>query len=134
VILFEDGYIKLEYDPGTGVLQAPCPDIEYADLLNIHKAFTVVVKTIAQHNIRKFLLDASRSSIDVSDEDHLMVIVQFASDLMKTNLRQLARVKSIHPKREQRMELVLQQSQAKVPFVIANFDTKADALSWLMEV
>jgi hypothetical protein len=30
-----------------------------------------MVRTIAQHNIYKFLLEASQSKMNVSDEDHL---------------------------------------------------------------
>jgi hypothetical protein len=87
-----------------------------------------MVNTIAQHNIYKFLLDASQSKMNVSDEDYLVVVVQFARDLMKTKLKQLARVKSIHPRRKQRMEQVLQDWQSKVTFMITNFDSKVEAL------
>jgi len=131
--LFDNGYIKLEYDTDTQVLIAPCPDIEHLNLMLVHKAFTQVVQSITEHHIHKLLLDASDSKIDVSVDDHRLVVDQFVEDLKTSPLKQLARIISANKEHEESLAIYLNEKQAKspLPFEVKNFKTKAEALSWL---
>ena len=131
--LFDNGYIKLEYDTDTQILIAPCPDIEHLNLMLVHQAFTKIVKTITEHHIHKLLLDASASKIDVSEEDHRLVVDHFVEDLKTSPLQQLARIISSNTAHEESLAVYLQEKQLKspLPFEIKNFKKKAEALSWL---
>ena len=133
MILYQDGFIKLEYDPSTDVLYADCPDIQDFVLLQIHKAFDRIVSAVGAYDIKNLLIDFSKSKIDVSDEDYKMVLGQFVQDLMPTCVKRVARVVSRDAVREARLASlsVDLKKELKPAFVFRNFTSQSAALSWL---
>lgn len=135
MILYENGFIKLDYDTSTGILCATCPDIQEFVLLQIHQAFTTVKETIARHNIKKLILDCRNTTIGVSDEDYAMIIHQFVRDLTATPLQQFARILTTNAEKESRLRYYAKEMGAEIKpaFAYRNFKTQAEAEDWLKE-
>lgn len=133
MILYENGFIKLDYNPSTDVLYVKCPDIYEQELLFIHKAIRVVVEAVASHGIKNFVLDASRTEMDMSSENHGIVMAHFASDLVATGLQKLARIVSEDTAREKRVEAFVKAfyEEEKPTIGFRNFTSKAAAIDWI---
>ncbi len=134
MILYENGFIKLDYEPAKDILCSACPDIREIDLLQIHHAFTIIVKNIRHYNIRNLLIDYSNTVIDVSDDDFNTVMNHFMHDLMHTRLRKLARVVTNNTATETKLREYSSQIKKELDpeFALNIFKTKADALNWLL--
>lgn len=135
MVLYENGFIRLDYDSSTGIMCATCPDIQEFVLLQIHQAFTTVKDTIAKHDIKKLILDCRNTTIGVSDEDYAMVMYQFVLDLTTTPLQQFARILTINAEKESRLRYYAREMGAEIKpaFAYRNFKTKAEAEDWLKE-
>ncbi|MFD3003580.1 hypothetical protein ACFS7Z_24700 [Pontibacter toksunensis] len=135
MILYENGFIKLDYDTSTCILCATCPDIQEYVLLQIHKAFTTIKETIANHDIKKLILDCRNTTIGVSEEDYAMVIFQFVYDLNSTPLQQFARILTTDAAKESKLRGYAREMGAEIKpeFAYKNFLTKAEAEAWLKE-
>ena len=133
MILYENGYIKLDYSPSTDILYAECPDIHEYDLLQLHRAFTIIVEAIRGYDIKYFILDFTKTSINISQEDYRVVMNQFARDLMTTRLQKLARIATMDAERENRVESYARQVKEETKSAIAflNFPSRAAATDWL---
>jgi hypothetical protein len=133
VILYEDGYIKLDYDPSTDVLYAPSPDIHKDELLYLYKAFSIIVDTLINYDIKYLLLDASYSQTTVSEEEYTIVMEQLVRDLGATRLQKLARVVSSSQMRELKATRYLHEAPDLFPYVLQNFTSKEAAEKWLKQ-
>ncbi|WP_125185490.1 hypothetical protein [Botryobacter ruber] len=133
MILYQDGFITLDYDPSTDVLYAACPDLQDFVLLQIHAAFNRIVSAVGAYDIKNLLLDFSKTTIDVSDDDYKMVLSQFVQDLMPTCVKRVARVISDDAVREARVaSLAIEfKKELKPAFVFRNFTSQAAARYWL---
>lgn len=133
MILYENGYIRLDYCPSTDILYAECPDIYEYDLLQLHQAFSIIVETIRGYDIKYFILDFTKTHINVSQEDYRVVMSQFARDLMTTRLQKLARIATRDTARENKVEeyakKVKEETKSEIPF--RNFTSRAAATDWL---
>ena len=135
MILYENGFIQLEYDTSSDILCATCPDIQEFVLLQIHSAFEVIIETIANREIKKLMLDCRNTIIGVSNEDYGMVITQFVRDLTSTPLEQFARIITKDTERENRLRIYAREVGAEIrpSFAYRNFLTKEEAETWLKE-
>ncbi|MFD2246360.1 hypothetical protein [Pontibacter ruber] len=134
MILYEDGFLKLDYDATTDILYVPCPNIQEHDLLLVHKALSIVVEVMVSYDIKKFLFDSSKSLVDVSAEDYLKILGQLALGLTNSRLQKLARLVSADAMRENRIERFLLDTkvQLPLPYTIQNFSSRAVAVDWLL--
>lgn len=135
MILYENGFIKLDYDASTGILCATCPDIQDFVLLQIHKAFHTIVETISRHKISKLLLDCRSTQIGVSEQDYAMIIHQFVLDLTSSPLEQFARILTQDAEKESNLRNYSREmwAETKPAFAYRNFISKAEAEQWLKE-
>ena len=131
MILYEDGFLKLDYDANTDVLYVPCPDIQEFELLHIHRALAIVVDILISYDIKRFLFDSSRSLIEIRPEAHQQLLSHLTRGLLASRLQKLARVVSADISREESIAQFLMQSKAHLPYEIQNFRDKAVALDWL---
>lgn len=131
MILYEDGFLKLDYDANTDILYVPCPDIQAFELLHIHTALAIVVDILASYDIKRFLFDSSKSLIDINPAEYHQLLAQLTRGLVTSRLQKLARVVSTDLVRERSIEQFLIQSKEHLPYEIQNFGNKTVALDWL---
>lgn len=133
MILYQDGFLTLDYDANTDILYVPCPDIKEYDLLLIQRALATVVETLISYDIKKFLFDCSQSRIEISEEDYQRMMGILVRGLMTSRLQKLARVVSAESERENRLELFMSSAkvQGLLPYDTQNFTNKTTALNWL---
>lgn len=132
-MLINSGVAALDYDPATDILHAECPDIHEYDLLQLHRAFTIIVEAINNYDIKFFILDFTKTSINISQEDYKVVMNQFSRDLTATRLQKLARIATRDAAREKRVEnLVMEVEEKKKPGIeFRSFTSRAAATDWL---
>lgn len=133
MILYDNGFIKLEYEPSTDILYVRAPDVHEYDLLQIYQAFNIFIEAVTNYDIKKCILDTSETDMNVSDEDHRIVMRHLGSGLMATRLQKLARIATKDAAREKRVEKYVKQvyDEVKPAGTFKNFADKDAAIKWL---
>ena len=133
MILYENGFIRLEYDSSTDMLYVDGPDVQEYALMRVYEASNIIVGAIGQYNIKRLLIDSSETVVDVSHEDYKVVMNQFTRDLMKTSLQKVVRVATSDTARESGVENYVKQvkGRAKTALAFQNFTSRAAAIAWL---
>lgn len=135
MILFENGFIKLDYAPSTNILCIECPDMEEFELLHIHKAINIIPEALTNYDIKKCLLDTSNTDMEVGEENHSVAMNHLASGFMSSRLQKVARVSSGNVAREEHVSLFVREveQEAKPAIAYRNFTGRAEAMDWLLE-
>lgn len=135
MILYENGFIRLEYDASADMLYVEGPDVQEYTLLRVYEASNIIVGAIGQYNIKRLLIDSSETVVDVSQEDYRVVMSQFTRDLMKTSLQKVVRVATRDAARESGVESYLKQVKEckRQALAFQNFTSRAAAVDWLLQ-
>lgn len=130
MILFESSIIKLDYNPATDILDVSYPDLHDYFLAEIKHTINIMVDLIKNYDVKKLILDATKTIISVSDEESREVATFLATGLMKTRIQKVARVQSLNSKVEITTQGNIRHIQAsgELPFQVQNFTSKAAAI------
>ncbi|WP_162056298.1 hypothetical protein [Pontibacter pamirensis] len=133
MILYENGFIRLEYDASTDLLYVDGPDVQGYALMGVYEASNIILGAIGKYNIKRLLIDSSETIVDVSQEDYKVVMNQFTRELMKTSLQKVVRVATSDAARESGVEKYVKQvnQRAKPSLAFQNFTSRAAAIAWL---
>ncbi|GAB3541467.1 hypothetical protein GCM10027443_40790 [Pontibacter brevis] len=133
MILYDNGFLKLDYNPSTDILYVQCPDVHEYDLLQIQQAFNIIIETVINYDIKKCILDTSKTKMNVGDENHSSVMQHLGRGLVTTRLQMLARIATKDTARERRVENYVRTVYAEVKptGMFQNFTSKAAAVRWL---
>ena len=133
MILHQNSIIKLDYNPATDILQVDYPDLHTFHLPEISESLVLLVETIRNYDVKRLLLDASKTIIEVSEEQNKQLTLQLASDLQKTRIQKVARIQPL----DQTRELTAQENIKRIQqagllsYQIQTFISKDEALAWL---
>ncbi|RNI29240.1 hypothetical protein [Rufibacter latericius] len=133
MLLYQDSILQLEYDPATDILEMEWPDLEPAQLPEVKQALKVMVETVRDYDVKKLLVDGSKSSVSISDEENTSLVLKLAQDFTATRLQKIARVESTDLKTETNVaenHHKIQQSMV-INFQMLNFPDRSTALAWL---
>lgn len=133
MILFENSIVKLDYDPATDILEIAYPDLHGYLLPEIKHTISIMVDYIRNYDVKKLLLDSSRTEIFVSAAESKEVASFLAAGIGTTRVEKVARVQSPSEAVEQTAEgniRHLRQAQ-QLPFELQNFTGKPEAVAWL---
>ena len=135
MLLYQDSILKLEYDPSTDILEMTWPDMALEQLSEVKQALQTMVETIRDYDVKKLLVDGSKASITIPDEDHTNLDLKLAMDFTSTRIQKIARIESSDLKRESKAEKNRHkiQENLSVPFLMQNFPDRTSALAWLKE-
>lgn len=135
MILLHNSVLKLEYNPATDILQVRYPDLHSMHLSEIKHNLDIMVETIRNYDVRKLLLDASHTSVEVDDEENRMMSMNLAAQLAKTRLVKLARIQPMAQDRELKAQQNIEDLQRSglIPYALRTFTSHAEALAWLQE-
>ena len=134
MILLQNSILKLKYNPATDILEIDYPDLHGFLVLEIKHNINSLVDIVKNYDIKKVLLDSTKTVMSVSAEESKQVATYLAAGLVRTRVQQVARVQS----RSTNVETTAQdnikhiQTSLSLPFQLRNFTSKADAMAWLM--
>lgn len=133
MILFENSIFRLDYDPATDILDIKYPDLHGFLLPEIKHSIDIMVDIIKNYDIKKVLLDSTRTAISVSSEESREITVYLAAGFMRTRAHKVARVQSSSQGVEDTAQANIQHLKDSRPlsFDLKNFSSKAEAIDWL---
>jgi hypothetical protein len=128
------GLIELDYNPATDVVVTTMPNVTEISLSEVEQCFQIIVTYLRNYDIKKMLLDASKSIVEVEDAAYQSVVLKFGKDLMTTRLQKLARVGTVDKVREEKSQYAstTARQQLNLPIAFANFSTFSEAMDWLL--
>jgi len=135
MILFENGIIKLEYDPATDILVIDYPDLHGYQISEIKHSVDILADNVRNYDVKKVLLDSTKTVVTVTPEESKEIAVYMARALAKTRVKKLARLESLNSTVKARAKENIQHIQKAIalPFALQNFTEKTDALNWLQD-
>jgi small-conductance mechanosensitive channel len=135
MVLFENSIVKLDYDPATDIIEVAYPDLHTYLLAEIKYTIDQMVDIIKSYDIKKLLLDSSKTRISVSEEESREISTYLARGLATTRIQKVARLQSPSQSVEKLAQSNIKNlEQSKVmPFQLTNFSDKTEAIVWLKE-
>lgn len=133
MILFTNSIIKLDYNPAADILEVGYPDLHGFLLPEIKHSIDIMIDNVKNYDVKRVLLDSTKTIISVSEEESKEVAMYLAGGLMKTRVQKLARLQSASAVVEATAQgniKHIRESQA-LPFLLQNFTVKAEAVAWL---
>ncbi len=133
MILFQNSIIKLDYTPATDILEVEYPDLHGFLLNEIKTSINIMVDNVKNYDVKKLLLDSTKTIISVSEEESREIATYLATGLLNTRVQKVARVQSSSDTVETTAKGNIQHIQESwsLPFQLQNFVGKAEALNWL---
>ena len=133
MILLHNSILKLDYNPATDILDIDYPDLHGFLVLEIKHNIDNMVEIIKNYDIKKVLLDSTKTVISVSAEESKQVSAYLATGFMKTRIQKVARLQSLssHVESTAQNNIKHIHQVLTLPFNLQNFTNKPDAISWL---
>jgi len=134
MILFENSVVKLDYNPATDILDVAYPDLHDYLLPEIKHSINILVDTIKGYDVKKLLLDSTRTVIAVDEAESREIAVYLAGGIMQTRVQKVARVESPSKSVEATAEVNIRhiRETQQLPFQLHNFTSKHEAVDWLI--
>ncbi|MEJ8800816.1 hypothetical protein [Pontibacter sp. H249] len=134
MIIHQNSIIKLEYNPATDILDVKYPDLQKFMLLEIKESLKLLVSTVRNYDVKRLLLDASHTIIEINEEENRELTFYLATELSKTRLQKLARIKPADPNKEARAQENIKEIEKSgtIPFLVRTFSSKTEAINWLI--
>ncbi|MCC9135783.1 hypothetical protein ACFSKU_17315 [Pontibacter silvestris] len=132
--IYNNGLVSLYLDPATFILHAELPDFESIILTEVCKSFAVITEAVKHHDVRKLLLDSTKTIVNVSEDEYKMVMTKFCHDLIATRLEKVARLTSNDTVKEKKVDKFLSEfiAEVKPTAKFQNFNNEREAVNWLM--
>ncbi len=133
MIIHQNSLISLVYSPASDILEVEYPDLQVYMLSHIKESLDLMVQTIRTYDVKRLLLDASKTVIEISEEENKQVTLHLAEALVTTRLQKLARIHPIDLNREIRAQENIQNLKASglLTYQLQTFTSKDQALTWL---
>jgi len=133
MILHQDYIIRIEYDPATDIMQVDYPDLHSSQISEVKHSLTRMTDAIRNYDVKKLLIDASTTKLNISDEERDLLSMSLAADLANTRLEKLAHIQPEDPMLiEKSNENIAQIQQAGLlAYQLQMFSDKDKALEWL---
>ena len=129
MIIFKNGFIRLDYDPASDILSFAMPSVNDVVMPEMRRCLGVIVEHVRNYDVKKVLLDARETDIGVGQEIYGPVIAEFYRGLAATRLRKVARLVAPGSPRERIIRGVLEDIH--FPMEVRAFAEAASALEWL---
>ena len=135
MILYDNGIIKLAYDPATDILEVAYPDLHEFLLAEIKHSIDKLTENVNSYDVKRLLLDSSRTVVAVEAERSREISSYLAARLCTTRLQKLARLQSHSSTVEMTAQQNIQhiETHLHLPFVLHNFTSREEAIAWLAE-
>ncbi|WP_205503784.1 hypothetical protein [Rufibacter psychrotolerans] len=131
MILYNSGFLTLEFDPGTDILSVNLPPVRDILLPEISRSFGIIVEHARNYDIKKLLFDARETQVDVQEDVFAPLISKFVQDLAATRVQKVARVVSSSVFREHLVSKVFNSNYLPIQF--ESFSEVEPAIEWLKQ-
>ncbi|SIT77195.1 hypothetical protein [Pontibacter indicus] len=133
MILLQNSILRLEYDPATDILQVRYPDLQRYHMAEIRHSLQIMVQTIRNYDVRKLLLDARTTAVEIDEEENRQLTLDLTAMLSKTRLMKVARVQPFDPQSEARAQQNIEAARKAgvLTYDVATFTSPVAALNWL---
>ncbi|MCC9138414.1 hypothetical protein ACFSKU_02840 [Pontibacter silvestris] len=133
MILFENSILTLDYDPASDILDVAYPDLHDFMLSEIKHNIDILVDNVKHYDVKRLLLDSSRTVISVREEEGREISIYLATGLQTSRVEKVARLHSLNFTVETRAQGNIQhiQTTLSLPFQLQNFTSKPKAVEWL---
>ncbi|WP_026464023.1 hypothetical protein [Adhaeribacter aquaticus] len=136
MVLYQNNFIVLNYEPTTDILTVDWPQIESYLLHEVERSLQTLVDYVRNYDVKRLLIDAGKATSSpelVDSSEYKRIIMEFAINLNKTRLQKSARVVALDKNRETKTQKVAAEIVQQTGFAIQskNFDTRAEAMAWL---
>jgi hypothetical protein len=131
-MVIHSGIVTLDYSPTEDILIAFMPDVKQFGMSEANYCLDIIIDSIKAYDIKRLLLDSRESLVEVEEEAYKVVTKKFASDLMGTRLRKIARVLPKNVKREGKSAKIAKDLNLPVQF--QSFSNPSDAIMWLKDI
>jgi hypothetical protein len=133
MIIHQNSLIILDYTPASDILEVEYPDLQGYLLSHIKESLDLMVETIRTYDVKRLLIDASKTVIEISEEENKQLTIHLGAALVSTRLQKLARIQPIDLNQELRAQENIQtlKSSGLLPYQLQTFTDKNEALSWL---
>ena len=134
MVLYKSSILSLDYHPASDIMEVDYPDLDGFVLSEVRNSLTLMVDTIRHYDVKKLLLDASKTVITISEEENRELTLRLAADLAKTRLQKVARIQPVDSLREVRAQQNIERAREAglLPYELKTFGSKEDALAWLV--
>ena len=129
MIIFENGFIRLDYDPASDILMFEMPNVDIIVMPEMVRSLALIVEHIRNYDVKKILLDARKTDIWVEEESYAAIITAFYNELGNTRLEKIARLVTIDSVRENVVKKIFQNH--RFPFQVQQFTDHSTAVAWL---
>ena len=131
MVLFANSIVVLNYDPATDIAVVQCPDLHDYMLAETKYSIDMLIKTIRNYDVRKPLLDSTRTTISVGSKQSREIATYLALGVMKTRVVKVARIQSPSCSVENHAEGNIKhiQERHRLSFQLKNFTSKEAAIS-----
>ncbi|MBC5773073.1 hypothetical protein H8S95_03280 [Pontibacter sp. KCTC 32443] len=133
MILFQNSLFKLDYNPATDIVEIDYPDLHTFLLPEIKHTIELIVDVIKSYDVRKLLLDSSKTVLSVEAHASREISTYLASGITSTRVQKVARLQANLQSVEStaRNNISHIQESQKLPFELRSFTDKQEAISWL---
>jgi hypothetical protein len=135
MILLQNSLIKLDYNPATDIMEVDYPDLQGFLLSEVKYSIGLMVDMIRNYDVKKMLIDVSKTIIDIEDEQSRQLSVYLAAELVRTRLQKMARIQPYDANKEVKAQenIKLIQGQGLIRYQVRSFTERQEALKWLQE-
>ncbi|KAA3437573.1 hypothetical protein [Rufibacter hautae] len=136
MLLYQDSILQLTYDPATDILEMDWPDLTPSYLPETKQALQALVETVRDYDVKNLLVDGSKASVTISDEENATLLLKIAQEFNATRLRKVARIASTDLRRETAADenLFRIQHSLDLHYQMQNFTDRAQAMTWLKDI
>ena len=131
--LLANDYLTIDYSPQTEVLEVTYGDMYTQPLEVLREQMEVIFQLVNSLGVTKILFDSTKTLSAPSEELSNQIAAFVFSELKKTPIKRLARIKSPAYLTEAKVRQKIGQLQEveKPPFLVENFSSRDEALEWL---
>ncbi|WP_210462829.1 hypothetical protein [Rufibacter roseolus] len=127
MIIYENGFVKIHYDPAEDIMFATLPQIDNSLFTEVRRSYDIVVDHVKSYDVKKLLIDASQTQVKVPEEVLLPIFSHFIKGLSSSRLQRLARIISSNISRERIIELTFMHTSP--PFQYEGFPHSHQAIT-----
>ena len=100
MIILQNSFIKLGYDPLTAILSVDMPTVDTVNMPEVKPTLESIVEHVRDYDVKRLLVDARKTKVEVGEETYAFMVAEFSCELVATHLQKLARIVTSSPERE----------------------------------
>ena len=131
MVLYENGFMKLSFDPVSDILLVDLPPVDNILMPEIKMSFSLIIDYARNYDVKRLLFNAKETQAEVEEASFSPIVSDFILGLQTTRLQKIARIASANFARENTIKRVFKDKIIFIQF--KTFPEVEPALEWLKE-